>query len=60
MATAIKAIPTLYGEEATRFRIMAEEAERRFESKPMRDRNSDPFVIRMRNMLHRSGMTVVQ
>ena len=60
MATAIKAIPTLYGEEATRFRIMAEEAERRYESKPMRDRNSDPFVIRMRNMLHRSGMTVVQ
>lgn len=60
MATAIKAIPTLYGEEAKRFRIMAEEAERRFESKPMRDRNSDPFVIRMRNMLHRSGMTVVQ
>ena len=29
MATAIKAIPTLYGEEATRFRQMAEEAERR-------------------------------
>ena len=31
MATAIKAIPTLYGEEATRFRRMAEEAERRHE-----------------------------
>ena len=60
MATAIKAIPTRYGEEATRFRTMAEEAERRYESKPVRDRNSDPFVIRMRNMLHRSGMPVVQ
>ena len=60
MATAIKAIPTLYGDEAARFRMMVEEAEKRYESKPVRDRNSDPFVIRMRNMLHRSGMPVVQ
>ena len=28
MATAIKAIPTLYGKEARRFRDMADEAER--------------------------------
>lgn len=28
MATAIKAIPTLYGMEAVRFRKMAEESER--------------------------------
>ena len=60
MATAIKAIPTLYGEEAKRFRTMAEEAESRYESAPKRDRNSDPFVISMRNMLHRSGMPVMQ
>jgi len=58
MATAIKAIPTLYGEEATRFRQMAEEAERRYESAPERDRKSDPYVINMRNMLQRSGMSV--
>lgn len=58
MATAIKAIPTLYGEEATRFRQMAEDAERRFESAPVRDRKSDPYVINMRNMLQRSGMSV--
>ena len=58
MATAIKAIPTLYGEEATRFRQMAEEAERQFESAPARDRKSDPYVILMRNMLQRSGMSV--
>ena len=58
MATAIKAIPTLYGEEATRFRQMAEEAERRYESAPVRDRRSDPYVINMRNMLQRSGMSV--
>ena len=60
MATAIKAIPTLYGDEATRFRTMAEDAEKRYETAPKRDRNSDPFVIRMRTMLHRSGMPVVQ
>ena len=58
MATAIKAIPTLYGEEARRFREMADEAERRYESMPRRDHNSDPFVISMRNMLQRSGMAV--
>ena len=58
MATAIKAIPTLYGEEATRFRLMAEEAERRYESTPARDRENDPYVINMRNMLQRSGMSV--
>ena len=32
MATAIKAIPTLYGKEARRFHDMADEAERRIES----------------------------
>lgn len=58
MATAIKAIPTLYGEEATRFRQMAEEAERRYESASVQDRKSDPYVINMRNMLQRSGMSV--
>ena len=58
MATAIKAIPTLYGEEATRFRQMAEEAERRYESSPVSDRKCDPYVINMRNMLQRSGMSV--
>ena len=43
MATAIKAIPTLYGEEATRFRQMVEEAERRYESVSVRDRKSDSY-----------------
>ena len=37
MATAIKAIPTLYGEEARRFRNLADKAERRFDRRPMRD-----------------------
>ena len=31
MATAIKAIPTLYGDAARRFRDMADEAEMRYE-----------------------------
>ncbi len=35
MATAIKAIPTLYGKEARRFRDMADEAERRLRTRLM-------------------------
>ena len=33
MATAIKAIPTLYGEEATRFLSAAQAAERRYDER---------------------------
>lgn len=55
MASAIKAIPTLYGDEARRFRDMADEAERRYEAAGPKDRNNDPFVISMRKMLKRSG-----
>ena len=54
MATAIKAIPTLYGEEARRFREMADETERRYETATRQDRDSNPFVISMREMLKRS------
>lgn len=55
MATAIKAIPTLYGEEARRFRDMADEAERRYAQRPKRDLTKDPYYIAMREMLKRSG-----
>ena len=55
MATAIKAIPTLYGEEARRFRDMADEAERRYAQRPNRDLKKDPYYIAMREMLKRSG-----
>jgi hypothetical protein len=55
MATAIKAIPTLYGKEARRFRELADEAERRYEAAGPKDRDCDPFVISMREMLKRSG-----
>jgi len=34
MALAIKAIPTLYGDEVRRFRDMADEAERKFDMSP--------------------------
>ena len=56
MATAIKSIPTLYGNEARRFRDMADEAERRFDAGGPQDRTSNPFVISMREMLKRSGL----
>ena len=56
MATAIKAIPTLYGYEARRFREMADEAERRFDEMPAREIEEDSYVIEIRKMLKRSGM----
>ncbi len=60
MATAIKAIPTLYGKElygkeARRFRDMADEAERRYALRPKRDITKKPEYIAMREMLKRSG-----
>ena len=56
MATAIKAIPTLYGNEARRFRDMADEAECRYEAVGPQNRDNNPFVISMREMLKRSGI----
>ncbi len=56
MATAIKAIPTLYGDAARRFRDMADEAKMRYERSEKKDRDKDPFVIAMREMLKRSGL----
>ena len=34
MASVIKAIPTLYGNEARRFRDMADETERKYDLRP--------------------------
>lgn len=50
MATAIKAIPTLYGEEAIRFKERAEEAERKYKAQPKIDWNKNPEVIAVRKM----------
>ena len=55
MATAIKAIPTLYGEDAIRLRDEMKANEQAFLNRPKKDREKDPFVINMRKMLKRSG-----
>ena len=54
MALAIKAIPTLYGEEARRFREMAEEAERKYDMRPKRDIKKDSRYRAMCKILNRS------
>lgn len=55
MATAIKAIPTLHGDDAIRFREEMEKNERSYLTRGHKDRNNDPFVMGMRKMLKRSG-----
>ena len=50
MALAIKAIPTLYGEEAREFRDRADEVERRYMERPRRDLNNDPIIREVRKM----------
>lgn len=57
MATAIKAIPTLYGDEARRFREMADETERKFDLRPIRDYTKDPRFQAMRRILKRSKIS---
>lgn len=56
MALAIKAIPTLYGNEARRFRKMADEMERKFDLRPKRDLKADPRYKAMRTILERSNI----
>lgn len=50
MALAVKAIPTLYGEEAREFRDRADEVERRYLEHPKRDLNNDPLILEVRKM----------
>ena len=56
MSLAIKAIPTLYGEEARRFREMADETERKYDNHPKRELTSDPRYKMMRKILERSNI----
>lgn len=60
MAIPIKAIPTLIGEDAIRFREEMEANERDFlrreKEGKLKDREKDPFVIKMREVLKRSGL----
>ena len=60
MALAIKAIPTLYGDEARRFREMADETERKFDMRPKRDLTADPRYKAMRTILERSNILCTQ
>lgn len=55
MALAIKAIPTLYGKDAIRFREMAERVEKEVSLRPAKDKSKDPFVMKMHKMLKLSG-----
>ena len=56
MALAIKAIPTLYGEEARRFRELADDTERKFDMRPKRDLKADPRYKAMCTILKRSNI----
>lgn len=50
MALAIKAIPTLYGEEAREFSAKAEEAERQYAKRHRQESCNDPEIIAAREM----------
>ena len=54
MALEIKAIPTLYGKEARRFRKMAEESERKYDLRIKKDITADPRYKSMLTILSNS------
>ena len=56
MAQPIKAIPTLYGEEARRFQEMANEKERKYDISPKRDIKKNPRYRAIRTILERSNI----
>ncbi len=60
MAQPIKAIPTLYGEEARRFQNMADETERKYDISPKRDIKKDPRYSAMRTILERSNIKLTE
>lgn len=56
MALAIKAIPTLYGEEAVRFRADMERAEEEYDLKSEKDMSNDPKYHSMMAILRKAKM----
>ena len=56
MAIAIKAIPTLYGEDAARFREAIEQTDREFDSRPQRDITKDVHYVMMKNILRKAKL----
>ena len=57
MATAIKAIPTLHGDDAIRFREKMERVDKAYESKPSRDLTQDPRYKMMKRILQKSKIS---
>ena len=60
MAIPIKAIPTLYGEEAARIRRKIDEVEERFASRTQSDITKDPGYIMMRKIIEKSERVMTQ
>ena len=56
MALTIKAIPTLYGEEARRIRLKAEDAERDYMECPKKDITQDSRYKKMCKILQKAGL----
>lgn len=56
MALAIKAIPTLYGKEAVRFRAEMERAEEEYDLKSQKEISNDSKYLSMMAILHKAKM----
>lgn len=54
MAIAIKAIPTLHGEDAIRFREEIEKVDRECDNRPERDLTTDPRYAMMKKILSKA------
>ena len=56
MAIAIKAIPTLYGEDAVRFREEIEKVDKKNDSRPERKLTEDPRYETMKKILSKAKL----
>lgn len=56
MAIAIKAIPTLYGEDAIRFREEIEKVDKKNELNPERNLAEDPRYATMKKILSKAKL----
>lgn len=56
MAIAIKAIPTLYGEDAVRFRDEIEKVDKEYGLRPERDLTQDPRYAMMKKILTKAKL----
>lgn len=56
MALAIKAIPTLYGEDAVRFREEIEKVDQQCDTRPERDLTQDPRYTMMKKILSKAKL----